>query len=246
MRKIVNGDQMAEIPCIPIINRLLASLPSEELQRLAPSLEPVSLARGEMLYQFGERTRYVYFLNKNTLVSLLSTVEDGTSVEVGVVGSEGIVGLHAFLMTDTTLHRAVVQVAGGAMKMRADMLQQEFNRGGTLQNLLLRYTHALVAQLSQTAACNHLHSVEERFARWLLTIHDRVISKDLPLTQELISRRLGAHRSSIGEAAALLHREGLIRYSRGKLTILDCRRLKSVACECYGVINEEFNRPLGI
>ncbi len=123
-----------------------------------------------------------------------------------------------------------------------EALREEFNRGGALQELLLRYVHALFTQISQTAACNHMHSMEERLSRWLLVIHDRAVSKDLPLTQELISRRLGAHRSSISEAAGLLHRGGLIQYSRGKMTILDCGRLKSVACECYGIIKEEFNR----
>ena len=237
---------MSEEPRILIQNRLLAALPGDGYRRLAPNLEPVSLNRGEVLYESGEGIPHVYFLNQNTLASLLSTMRDGRSIEAGVVGNEGMVGIEAFLRVVTTPHRVLVQVAGGALRLKADALREEFNRGGALQDRLLRYTHALFTQVSQVAACNHLHSVEERLSRWLLMIYDRVMSNDLPLTQELISRRLGAHRSSIGEAAGALHREGLIRYSRGKMTILNPRGLKSVTCECYGILKEEFDRVLGI
>ena len=229
----------------PISNRLLAALPEEEFQRLAPKLEPVSLAFGKTIYESGDRIYHVYFLNRNTLASLYITMADGASAGASVVGHEGIVGIQAFLRTERTPNRIIVQVAGGAMRMRADELRMEFNRGGLLQDLLLRYTHALFAQVLQVAACNRFHSVEERLSRWLLMIHDRVTSDGIPLTQELLSRRLGAHRSSVSEAAGILRREGLIRYKRGKLTILDFERLKSFACECYGVIKEEFDRTLG-
>src|SRR6266536_2877297 len=190
---------------IPISNRLLDALPEEEFQRLAPKLEPVSLAFGETIYESGDRIRHVYFLNRNTLASLCITMEDGASVGACVVGHEGMVGIQAFLRAERIPNRVVVQVA----------------------------------------ACNQLHSVEERLSRWLMMIHDRVMTGDLPLTQELISRRLGAHRSSVSEAAGILRREGVIRYKRGKLTILDFERLKSSACECYGAIKEEFDRALG-
>ncbi len=230
---------------IPISNRLLDALPEEEFQRLAPKLEPVSLAFGETIYESGDRIRHVYFLNRNTLASLCITMEDGASVGACVVGHEGMVGIQAFLRAERIPNRVVVQVAGGAMRMRADGLRVEFNRGEVLQDLLLRYTHALFTQVLQVAACNQLHSVEERLSRWLMMIHDRVMTGDLPLTQELISRRLGAHRSSVSEAAGILRREGVIRYKRGKLTILDFERLKSSACECYGAIKEEFDRALG-
>jgi len=230
----------------PISNRLLAALPEEEFQRLAPKLEPVSLAFGKTIYESGDRIYHVYFLNRNTLASLYITMADGASAGASVVGHEGIVGIQAFLRTERTPNRIIVQVAGGAMRMRADELRMEFNRGGLLQDLLLRYTHALFAQVLQVAACNRFHSVEERLSRWLLMIHDRVTSDGILLTQELLSRRLGAHRSSVSEAAGILRREGLIRYKRGKLTILDFERLKSSACECYGVIKGEFDQALGI
>ena len=230
----------------PISNRLLAALPNEEFQRLVPHLEPVSLTLGETLHESGERIRHVYFLNKNTLASLIATMEDGRSVEVGVVGSEGMVGIQAFLRAESTPNRVVVQVAGNAVRMRESVLRDEFNSGGALQHLLLRYTHALFTGVVQTAACNHLHSVEERLSRWLLMIHERAIVDDLPLTQELISRRLGAHRSSIGAAAGDLRRKRLFTYSRGKITILNVGGLKSVTCECYDILKEEFGRVLVI
>lgn len=227
---------------VPTDNRLLAALPSEEFERLVPCLELVSLAPGEVLYESGERIRHVYFPNRNTLVSLNITIDDGTCVEVGVVGNEGMIGVQAFLGAGTTPTRIAVQIAGSAMRVRADVLREEFNRGGPLQALLLRYMHALFAQVLLTAACNHLHSVEERFSRWLLMIHERVWLDELPLTQELISRRLGAHRSSVSEACDTLRREGLIRYKRGKITILDREGLKSAACGCYDLIKEEFDQ----
>jgi CRP-like cAMP-binding protein len=205
-------------------------------------LEHVSLALGESLYESGAHIRHVYFLNRNTLASLVITMEDGASIEAGVVGNEGMVGVQAFLRAETTPNRVVVQVAGSALRMSADVLREEFNRGGALQNILLRYAHTLFTQVMQAAACNHLHSVEERLSRWLLMIHERATLDDLPLTQELISRRLGAHRSSIGVAADALRHEGLIHYKRGKITILDREGLKAATCGCYGVIREEFDQ----
>lgn len=223
-------------------NRLLAALPDAEFARLVPNLETVSLALGEVLYESGEQIRHVYFPDRNTLASLVATIEDGTSVEVGVVGNEGVIGVQAFLGAETTPTRIAVQIAGGAIRMRADLLREEFNRGGRFQALLLRYTHALFAQVLHTAVCNHLHSVEERFSRWLLMVHERAMLDDLPLTQELISRRLGAHRSSVSEAADTLRREGLIHFKRGKITILDREGLEAAACGCYDVIKNEFDQ----
>lgn len=227
---------------VPTDNRLLAALPDEEFARLVPNLEYVSLAPGEVLYESGERIRHVYFPNRNTLASLVADTDDGTSVEVGIVGNEGVIGIQAFLGVETTPTRIVAQIGGSAVRMRADVFREEFNRGGRLKDLLLRYTHALFAQVLHTAACNHLHSVEERFSRWLLMIHERATMDNLPLTQELISRRLGAHRSSVSVATDAFRREGLIRYERGKITILDREGLKSAACGCYGIIREEFDR----
>jgi len=225
---------------LAINNRLLAALPDEELHRLVPHLESVSLSFGEILYESGDRIRHSYFLSENTLASLIVTMADGKSDEAGVIGSEGMVGIQAFLRAASTPNRVVVQVAGSALRINASVLREEFNRGGVLQDLLLRYTHARFTEVLQVAACNHLHSVEERLSRWLLMIYERATMKDLPLTQELISRRLGAHRSSIGEAAGFLRRKGVIQSLRGKMTILDSGRLKSFACECYEIIKREF------
>ncbi|MGH9969145.1 MAG: Crp/Fnr family transcriptional regulator [Pyrinomonadaceae bacterium] len=230
----------------PISNRLLGALPDEEFQHLVPHLEPVSLSFGEVLYQSGERVRHVYFLGKDTVASLIITMKDGKSVEAGVIGSEGMVGIQSFLRADSTPNRVVVQVAGSALRVQAAVLREEFNRGGVLQDLLLRYTHALFTEVLQAAACNHLHSVEERLSRWLLMIDERATMNDLPLTQELMSRRLGAHRSSIGEAAGSLQQKGLIRYLRGRITLLDTGALKAVTCECYAIVKEEFGRALVI
>jgi CRP-like cAMP-binding protein len=246
VKPIIIGDRVFDNPRMQIDNRLLAALPGEDYQRLARHSEPVALAPGEVLYESGERVGYVYFLNKNTLVSLVSTMEGGMSVEAGVVGNEGMIGIQAFMRTETTPHRSVVQLAGSALKMRADVLREEFNRGGALQDLLLRYTHALLTEISRTASCNHLHTVEERLSRWLLVIHDRVSADHLPLTQEMISRRLGAHRSSVSEVADTLRRKGLLRYSRGKITIPNREALKSMTCECYNIIKEEFDRVLAV
>lgn len=225
---------------ISTTNRLLAALPEAEFQRLVPNLEQVSFTLGEVLYEAGEHIRHAYFLDRNTLASVISAMENGTSIEACVVGSEGLVGIQAFLRTEATPARIVVQVAGSAMKIRADILREEFNRGGVLQELLLRYTHALITQISQTAACNQLHLIEERLSRWLLTINDR-LAGDIPLTHELISRRLGAHRSSVNEVAGILRRKGMISYRRGKITILNRKELSSAACECYGIIKEQFD-----
>lgn len=230
---------------ISTTNRLLAALSKDEFQRLAPSLEQVSLARGEVLYEVGQSIRYAYFLNKNTLASVVFTMENGASIEVDVVGSEGLVSIQAFLGPEVYPGRIVVQMAGSAMRIRADALRAAFKRGGRLQDLLLRYTQAIITQISQTAICNHVHSVEQRLSRWLLTIHDRV-DGDIPLTHELISRRLGAHRSSVNEAAGFLRREGAIRYARGKITVLDHAKLNSIACECYQIIKEQYDHILTI
>ncbi len=243
MRKSVD-DKRLNNSQIMTTNRLLAALPDAEFQRLVPNLEQVSLAPGEVLYEAGENIRHAYFLNRNTLASVISTMEDGAGIEACVVGSEGLVGIQAFLRADATPARIVVQAAGSAVRIRAELLREEFNRGGMLQDLLLRYTHALVAQISQTAACNHLHTVEERLSRWLLTINDRVTG-DISLTHELISRRLGSHRSSVNEIAGVLRRKGIIRYGRGKIIVLDREELSSVACECYGIIKEQFDLALG-
>jgi CRP-like cAMP-binding protein len=226
-----------------IENRLLAALPAEDYQRLVPHLELVSLKFQQVLYEPGEAIAYVYFPHR-AIVSLLSTMEDGTTVEVGLVGIDGIVGTAVILGGNTTNTLASVQVGGYGMRMKAEQLKSEFNRGGALQSLLLLYTQALITQVSQIAACNRLHTLEERLARWLLTIQDRLQSEELPLTQEFISQMLGTRRSGVTVAAGTLQQAGMIRYTRGKITILNRQALEATTCECYKLIKSEYERLL--
>ncbi|MBD1945516.1 Crp/Fnr family transcriptional regulator, partial [Coleofasciculus sp. FACHB-712] len=179
------------------------------------------------------------------IVSLLSVLEDGSTVEAGMVGNDGMVGLPIILGGNKTSNRALVQVAGNGIRMKAEQLRSEFKRGGALQSLLLRYTQALLTQVSQGVACNRLHTIEERLARWLLTVQDRVESDQFPLTQEFIAQMLGTRRSGVTVAAGTLSKAGTIRYSRGKITILNQGDLEAISCECYGIIKAEFGRLLG-
>ena len=222
-------------------NRLLAALPEEVIERLRPQMENVSLARGEVLYEPGEQIKFAYFLNENTLASINFTMEDGDGIEVSLVGCEGMVSIMTYLRPDVYPAAIVVQFSGSAMRIPAETLQAEFNLGGRLQSILLRYTQAVIVQVAQTAACNRLHTVEQRLSRWLLTIHDRATG-EIPMTHELISLRLGAHRSSVNKATSLFKREGMIRYARGKITILDREKLGSMTCECYENIKRQFER----
>lgn len=231
-------------PLQPIKNRLLAALPDEEYERLVPHLEPVSLPLNQVLYELGVPIEYVYFPQQG-IVSLLSVLEDGSTVEAGLVGNDGMVGLPIILGGNKTSNRAFVQVAGNGMRMKAEQLRSEFKRGGVLQSLLLRYTQALLTQVSQGVACNRLHTIEERLARWLLTVQDRVESDQFPLTQEFIAQMLGTRRSGVTVAAGTLSKAGTIRYSRGKITILNQGDLEAISCECYGIIKAEFGRLLG-
>jgi CRP-like cAMP-binding protein len=224
-------------------NRLIASFPADVQDRLHPSLIPVTLSLGEIVYEAGGRPEYVYFPT-GAVVSLLYTMEDGATAEVGLTGNDGIVGIALFLGGDTTPNRAIVQIAGSALKMRAKVLQDEFALGGPVQQLLLRYTQALITQISQTAVCNRLHAVEKRLCRWLLHSHDLVQSDELAMTQEFISNMLGGRRESVTVAAARLQDAGLIRYSRGRITILDRTGLEAAVCECYRIVRHEFDRLL--
>lgn len=228
----------------PLGNRLLASLPTEEYKHLLPKLERVVFSLGQNIYEPGESLEYIYF-PISLVVSLLYTMEDGSTAETGLIGNDGAVGIALFLGGRTMRNRAVVQVGGGALRMNAGILQREFARGASLQNLLLRYTQALMSQISQTAVCNRLHSVEKRLCRWLLLSHDRVKSNELQMTQEFIANMLGGRRESVTMAASHLRNAGIIRYSRGHIGILDRRALEATACECYHVVNEEVNRLFG-
>jgi len=232
---------LSDPPRMPMENRLLTALPSEVKARLLPNLERVSLPFKEVLYESRELIEYVYFPNHG-VVSLLTIVEDGTLAEVGLVGNEGIVGLSVFLGVETTPFNAIVQVPGEAMRMKADVFKDSVNPDSPLHSLLLRYTHALMLQISQSAACNHHHSVEERCCRWLLMTRDRAQSDKFPLTHEFLSQMLGVRRASVTVVAGMLQKAGLIRYSRGQMTLLDRPGLEAVSCQCYRLVKEEEDR----
>jgi CRP-like cAMP-binding protein len=226
---------------MPIENRLLAALPSEVKARLLPNLERVSLPFKEVLYKSRELIEYVYFPNHG-VVPLLTLLEDGTLAEVGLVGNEGMVGLSVLLGIEATPFKAIVQVRGEAMRMKADVFKDLVNPDSPLYSLLLRYTHALMFQISQSAACNSHHSVEERCCRWLLMTRDRVQSDQFPITHEFLSQMLGVRRASITVVAGMLQKAGLIRYSRGQMTIEDRQGLLAVTCQCYRLVKEEEDR----
>jgi len=228
-------------PRDPVGNRILLGLPLEERERVLRTLQPVTFALGDVVYESGGQLENIYFPT-NSVVSLLYTMEDGSTAEMGLAGNDGVVGVALFLGGDTTPNRAVVQIAGGAFKMKARILREEFARGGHLQHVLLRYTQALITQISQTAVCNRLHSVEKRLCRWLLLCHDRVASDELQMTQEFISNMLGGRRESVTVAAGHLQDAGLIHYSRGHIRILDRKGLEAASCECYAIVKEEFER----
>lgn len=228
----------------PLDNCLLCSLSAEEYAQLLPKLERVSFALGQVIYEPGGNIDYIYFPT-SSVVSLLYTMEDGATAEMGLTGNDGAVGIALFLGGDTMPNRAVAQIAGGAIRMKAKTVQQEFARGGSLQHMLLRYTQALMTQISQTAVCNRLHPVEKRLCRWLLLSHDRVKSDELQMTQEFIANMLGGRRESVTVAAGRLQEAGLIRYSRGNIRILNRLGLEATVCECYRIVREELNRLFG-
>lgn len=228
----------------PPRNKILAALPAEEYERVLPHLKPVSLPLGEVLYETESRIRYVYFVDTG-VVSLVTHMEEGSGVEVGLVGSEGMVGLPVPLGDDVSPNQAIVQIAGGAVRMEAAALRDALKGGGLLKVLLLRYVLAVLKQASQSAACNRSHHVAERLARWLLSCHDRVEGDELLLTQEFIAEMLGTRRAGVSEAAGILQGAGLLRYSRGHITVTDRKGLEEFACECYAVVRTEYDRLLG-
>src|SRR6187401_181030 len=228
----------------PVENRLLAALPRDEYDRLQPQLQQVSFDLGEVVYEFGGHLDYVYFPT-TAIVSLLYTMENGATAEMGLTGNDGVVGIALFMGGGTMPNRAVVQSAGGALRMKAKILKDEFALGGKFQRLLLRYTQALITQISQTAVCNRLHSVEQQLSRWLLLSHDRLNTDELVMTQELIADMLGVRREGVTVAAGRLQDAGAISYVRGRIQILDRQKLEEAVCECYRVVKNEFERLLG-
>jgi CRP-like cAMP-binding protein len=225
-------------------NRILNALTPSEFESLSPHLDPVNLSSGEVLCRSDQPVTHVYFPTRGT-VSVVSTFEDGQSVEVGMVGNEGMFGVCVFLGSVSTPLTAQVQLPGDGLRMRADALRSEFRKGGQLQDLLLRYTQAFMTQIAQTAACNRAHSVDGRLAKWLLMCADRAQSKELPLTHEFIATMLGSRRAGVTEASCKLKEAGLIRYKRGDVTIIDRAGLEAVSCECYQMVRKEFTRLVG-
>ncbi|HLL77570.1 MAG TPA: Crp/Fnr family transcriptional regulator [Pyrinomonadaceae bacterium] len=222
----------------PIANRLLAALPVKEYRRLLPQLERFTMPLAEVLYEPGDPIRHVYFPN-DSIVSLLSVVAERSTLEVGLVGNEGMAGIPVFMGVGTSRNRALVQGAGTAMRMKAAALRTESERLGPLHRLLRRYSHSLLTQVAQTAACNRFHMVDARLARWLLMTHDRSQSDEFHMTQEFMSNMLGVRREGVNKAATALQRDELISYSRGHVRVLDRAGLEAVSCECYRVIKEE-------
>ena len=225
----------------PIRNHLLAALPCEEYERLLPRLESVPLPFMEVLYEGGETIRHVYFPDDG-LVSLLVVMGDETVREIGVIGNEGMLGTALALGMKTATTRALVQLPGSAMRMKAGALRDELGRGGALPNVLRRYSHALFTQVSQSAACVSSHAVDKRLSRWLLMTHDHAPGGEFEMKHEFLAMMLGVTRSVVTRAAGLLQKEKMIRYTRGQVTVLDRRRLEATACECYGVVKAEYAR----
>ena len=224
-------------------NHLLAALPTAEFERLTAHLELVPLPLGEILYEPGGQLLHAYFPT-TAIVSLHYVMESGASAETAGVGNEGVVGISLFMGGNTTSSSAVVQTAGHAYRLESRLLMQEFDRGGLMQRLLLRYTQALITQMTQTAACNRHHSVEQQLCRWLLLTLDRLPSNELVMTQELVASMLGVRREGITEAAGKLQQAGFIRYRRGHITVLERSGLEAHACECYAVVKKELIRLL--
>src|SRR5688500_873691 len=225
-------------------NHLLAALPTAEFARIEPRLEGLSLNLGEVLYESGDQMTHVYFPT-TAIISLLYIMENGATAEIGIAGSNGLVGIALFMGGETTSNRAIVQSGGDSVRMKARDVQDAFSLGGVFQSVLLRYTQSLMTQISQTAVCNRLHSVEQQLCRWLLINHDQLQTDKLVMTHELIANMLGVRREGVSIAAHHLQEKGLIEYVRGTITILDRKGLETEVCECYKVVINEYDRLLG-
>ena len=227
----------------PKKNHLLASLADEEWQRWKPLLEHIEMPLGHVLYESGKTQSHVYFPT-TSIVSLLYVLENGASAEIAVVGNEGVVGISLFMGGGSTPSRAVVQSAGHGFRLKANALKDEFDRGGAVLHMLLRYTQALITQMSQTAVCNRHHSLDQQLCRWLLLSMDRLEGDQLVMTQELIANMLGVRREGVTKGATDLQNDGLIKYNRGRITVLDRPGLEKRVCECYAVVKNEYDRLL--
>jgi CRP-like cAMP-binding protein len=229
------------LPDQPQSNHLLATLPAAEFRRLALHLEKFPMRLGETLYRPGEPLQHAYFPT-TAIVSMLYVMESGAAAEIAGVGNEGVLGISLFMGGNATHSSAVVQTAGSSYRLKAELLQSEFNRGGNLQRLLLRYTQALAVQIGQTASCNRHHSVEQQLCRWLLSTLDRLPSREVVMTQEMVAGILGVRRESVTAAAGKLQRAGVLSYRRGHITVVERLGLEAVACECYTVVKQQFSR----
>jgi CRP-like cAMP-binding protein len=231
---------MIEHSSPPTENRFLAALPREDYERISQRLTPLTLERGQVIYHTDELIEHVYF-PISAMISMVSRMSDGSNVEVGVVGREGVVGLPALLGVARSPHEYMTQIAGSALRANVGVMRDEFKRGGKFQDLLHRYAQSLLLLTAQAAACNGAHTIGERLARWLLMSYDRCLSVDLPLTHEFLAMMLGVRRAGVTEAAIILQAEGLIEYRRGHINIIDKPGLEEFACECYGIIKAEFD-----
>jgi CRP-like cAMP-binding protein len=222
-------------------NRILSALPAAEYNRLRRHLKLVTLQYKEVLYEPNKHIKYVYFPNDG-VICLLSTASKRVAVEIGLLGNEGMLGIPVFLGANSTPHLALVQAPGSALRIEANLLREEFKRGGKLQDLLLRFTQAQLIMIAQTAACNRVHGIDGRLSRCLLLMHDRVDGDEFQLTQNLISQMLGVQRTGVTAAAGLLQKKKMIGYRRGRIAVLDRPRLEDNACECYWIVKEAFDR----
>jgi CRP-like cAMP-binding protein len=229
----------------PRSNHLLAALPEADWLRWQPHLEPIELPLGKVLYESGGTMRHVVFPT-TAIVSLLYVMESGASAEIAVVGNEGIVGISLFMGGESTPSRAVVQSGGEGFRLKGQIVKDEFSRSPEVMHLLLRYTQALITQMAQTAVCNRHHSLDQQLCRWLLLSLDRLEGNELVMTQELIANMLGVRREGVTEGARKLQNLGLIRYARGRITVLDRERLEERTCECYAVVKNEYDRLLPV
>ena len=232
-------------PHTPRQNHLLAALPAGDFEHLLPDLELVPMPLGWAVYESGSHLNYLYFPT-TSIVSLLYVMESGASAEIAITGNEGLVGISLFMGGESTPSRAVVQSAGSAYRLKANVLKKEFALGGRLHYLALRYTQALITQMAQTAVCNRHHALEQQLCRWLLMSLDRLPGNELMMTQELIANMLGVRREGVTEAAGKLQADGLIHYSRGHITVLDRPKLERRVCECYAVVKKEYERLLPV
>ncbi|MEO0408868.1 MAG: Crp/Fnr family transcriptional regulator [Cyanobacteria bacterium P01_A01_bin.135] len=224
-----------------VSNRLLNAIADEEYAALEPHLEKIDMPRGMILYEPGDEIQWVYFPER-AMISIVSLMENGATTEIGLIGKEGMVGISVLLGRREAVNRAIVQVPDGGIRIRVEVLEKAFREGGTLQQILLTYTRTMFMYVSQLAACNRHHKIEQRFARWLLHVSDSIDSNQLPLTQEFVAEMLGSRRSGVTVAAQALQREAIIQYRRGVITVLDRDRLEQETCECYQQIHQEFSQ----